>query len=256
MGDTKQSGDGDDPLQLKAPRRIVLRKTVEGGSIKQNFSHGRSKSVVVEVRRKKTFIKAKGDHPGQGKMDLEARAEEVPSTHSVQVEKPADQLPDQKGKHQILKPLSPEERAQIREKLQREMALEQAKHAQEISSSSEPKQRSNVSPTQTAPPTEMPNSGEKPKELERAADVKIVALSEDSTPRVSTPTAEAVASVGTQAEASKPIDIIVPSEPPPVSQMGTTADAPGGYVPGKSGPQPVPSSGRPSGPQPVRSVER
>jgi translation initiation factor IF-2 len=55
---TDQTDHADEKLKLKAPRRIVLKKTVEGGSIRQSFPHGRSKSVVVEVRRKKTFVKA------------------------------------------------------------------------------------------------------------------------------------------------------------------------------------------------------
>ncbi|MEO5364448.1 MAG: IF-2-associated domain-containing protein, partial [Magnetococcus sp. DMHC-8] len=69
----KDEGEGDDEgkLRLSAPRRIVLKKTVEGGSIRQNFSHGRSKSVVVEVRKKRTFVKAGDDAvpDATGKMD-------------------------------------------------------------------------------------------------------------------------------------------------------------------------------------------
>ncbi|MGN7612018.1 translation initiation factor IF-2 [Magnetococcales bacterium HHB-1] len=59
MSNPKKGQEGGGRIRLKAPRQIVLKKTVEGGSIKQNFSSGRTKSVVVEVRRKKKFVQAK-----------------------------------------------------------------------------------------------------------------------------------------------------------------------------------------------------
>ncbi|MDP2699350.1 translation initiation factor IF-2 [Thalassospira sp.] len=44
------------PLSLNRPK-IELRKTVEAGQVRQSFSHGRSKAVTVEVRKKRTFEK-------------------------------------------------------------------------------------------------------------------------------------------------------------------------------------------------------
>jgi len=43
------------PLTLSRPGRLELKKTVEGGQVKQSFSHGRSKTVAVEVKKKRTF---------------------------------------------------------------------------------------------------------------------------------------------------------------------------------------------------------
>ena len=43
------------PLSLARPGRLELKKTVEQGQIRQSFSHGRSKAVTVEVRRKRTY---------------------------------------------------------------------------------------------------------------------------------------------------------------------------------------------------------
>ncbi|OHC73978.1 MAG: translation initiation factor IF-2 [Rhodospirillales bacterium RIFCSPLOWO2_12_FULL_58_28] len=37
------------------PGRMELNKTIESGQVRQNFSHGRSKMVTVEVRKKRTF---------------------------------------------------------------------------------------------------------------------------------------------------------------------------------------------------------
>ncbi|HTI85908.1 MAG TPA: translation initiation factor IF-2, partial [Alphaproteobacteria bacterium] len=43
------------PLSMARPGRLELKKTVETGQIRQSFSHGRSKAVTVEVRKKRTF---------------------------------------------------------------------------------------------------------------------------------------------------------------------------------------------------------
>ena len=42
-------------LGLSRPGRLELNKTVEGGQIRQSFSHGRSKSVRVERKKKRVF---------------------------------------------------------------------------------------------------------------------------------------------------------------------------------------------------------
>ena len=42
-------------LSLSRPGRLELNKTIKAGQVKQSFSHGRSNSVAVEVRRKRTF---------------------------------------------------------------------------------------------------------------------------------------------------------------------------------------------------------
>ncbi len=47
--------NAEDMTQLAKPKRLELKKTVEGGQVRQSFSHGRSKMVTVEVRKKRTF---------------------------------------------------------------------------------------------------------------------------------------------------------------------------------------------------------
>src|ERR1700742_420400 len=42
------------PLSL-SPGKLELKKTVETGQVRQSFSHGRSKVVTVEVKKKRTF---------------------------------------------------------------------------------------------------------------------------------------------------------------------------------------------------------
>ena len=49
-----------DTLKVANPGRLSLTKTVESGKVKQNFTHGRSKSVTVEVRKTRTFAQGAG----------------------------------------------------------------------------------------------------------------------------------------------------------------------------------------------------
>ena len=59
---------------MTRPNRLELTKTVESGKVKQNFQHGRSKTVTVEVRKTRTF--AAGD--GGGMVELKKQGLHVP----------------------------------------------------------------------------------------------------------------------------------------------------------------------------------
>ena len=50
-----QKSEQEGKLSLNRPGRLELKKTVETGQVRQSFSHGRSKSVMVEVKKKRTF---------------------------------------------------------------------------------------------------------------------------------------------------------------------------------------------------------
>ncbi len=52
MSDTKDQDTGKGRLSLR-PGRLELGRTVNAGSVRQSFSHGRSKVVEVEVRKKR-----------------------------------------------------------------------------------------------------------------------------------------------------------------------------------------------------------
>lgn len=47
--------DQKEPKLMATPGKLSLTKTVESGKVKQNFTHGRSKTVTVEVRKTRTF---------------------------------------------------------------------------------------------------------------------------------------------------------------------------------------------------------
>jgi len=59
------------PQRLSRPRKLELRKTVETGQVRQSFSHGRSKMVTVEVRKKRTYAPDSGGHMAEVRLDPE-----------------------------------------------------------------------------------------------------------------------------------------------------------------------------------------
>ena len=48
------------PLKLSRPK-LELKKTVDAGQVRQSFPHGRTKTVAVEVKRKRTYARGNGD---------------------------------------------------------------------------------------------------------------------------------------------------------------------------------------------------
>jgi len=60
------------PLGLSKPGKLELKKTVETGQVRQSFSHGRSKMVTVEVRKKRTY-----ERGASGKMRAVQSGEEA-----------------------------------------------------------------------------------------------------------------------------------------------------------------------------------
>src|SRR5215472_13591592 len=49
-----QENTGKGRLSLRPQSRLEVGRTVDAGSVRQSFSHGRSKVVQVEVRKKRT----------------------------------------------------------------------------------------------------------------------------------------------------------------------------------------------------------
>lgn len=62
MSDTNNPGD---KTQTRAPSKpLTVKRPVEQGTVRQSFSHGRSKSVVVEtVKRRHQPFTSVGDRP-------------------------------------------------------------------------------------------------------------------------------------------------------------------------------------------------
>jgi translation initiation factor IF-2 len=66
-----------DKTRTLTPGKLELKKTVETGQVRQSFSHGRSKVVTVEVRKKRTFA------PGAGGVLKEVKESHRPPEHEA-----------------------------------------------------------------------------------------------------------------------------------------------------------------------------
>jgi len=66
MSETKETNDKT--LNVAPRKPLSLKRTVESGHVKQSFSHGRSKSVVVEKKKKRTI-----SGPGDDAQDADSR---------------------------------------------------------------------------------------------------------------------------------------------------------------------------------------
>jgi translation initiation factor IF-2 len=75
---TTDNETGKKPLTLSRPGRLEIKKTVEGGQVKQSFSHGRSKTVTVEVKKKRTFTQDSGGEMTEVKKPLVMPTEPEP----------------------------------------------------------------------------------------------------------------------------------------------------------------------------------
>jgi len=84
MTEKKQDTKGK-KLGLAQPGKLELNKTVSAGHVRQSFSHGRSKMVTVEVRKKRTFVADQGGRMEE--IDQAAPVEET-AAPAVKVERP------------------------------------------------------------------------------------------------------------------------------------------------------------------------
>lgn len=132
MSDTKEP---DDTNETDAPRRPLTLKSgaVGAGTVRQNFSHGRSKAVVVEKRRKRILAPKLGAKPEVEKPVVEEKPAPVP------VKKVEPAAPPEKS-GAVLRTLTEQEKiarskaleeAKVREKIEREQALILAKEREE-----------------------------------------------------------------------------------------------------------------------------
>ena len=116
MSETKNKNK-DKPLGLSRPGTLQLKKTIESGQVRQNFSHGRSKMVQVEVRKKRTY--AQHD---------KGRLSEV--KHEIQVvQDPKENITTSDEKETAPPPASAGSQLTSEEKAPRARALQDAKVA-------------------------------------------------------------------------------------------------------------------------------
>ena len=101
MSDAKETEDGNKRLGLARPGRLELNKTIETGQVKQNFSHGRSKMVTVEKKKKRTYVSDTQGEMSEVKAGLrgamlaeELAAEQAPVETEAPVAKVVEPEPD------------------------------------------------------------------------------------------------------------------------------------------------------------------
>src|SRR6266566_2872758 len=109
------------PLTLGRSGTLGLRRPVETGQVRQSFSHGRSKTVTVEVRKKRTVVPGAAAEPGH--------AEPTPVVARAQPATPATAPAPEPVRRPVTVPreLTAEERAG------RVRALQDARKADEVS---------------------------------------------------------------------------------------------------------------------------
>jgi len=91
------------PLTLKRPGKLELKKTVDAGSVKQNFSHGRSKMVAVEVKKKRTYAQDASGKMAQVREGQAAPAEAAETAEvAAPVVKPAPAAPEAMSAHKFV----------------------------------------------------------------------------------------------------------------------------------------------------------
>ena len=76
----EQKGKGR--LGLSRPGKLEIRKTVESGQVRQNFSHGRSKMVAVEIRKKRTYAPDAGGAMAEVKEQIPGAADAAATAFS------------------------------------------------------------------------------------------------------------------------------------------------------------------------------
>jgi translation initiation factor IF-2 len=138
MSDTEtQEKEPKKKLSLARPGKLEIKKTIEGGQVRQSFSHGRSKVVAVEVRKKRTFA------PGAGGTMREVRdAEAEAAFDGPAVVEPVEVAPVEARQAPAERHLTEHER-QVRAKalLEAKRAEEERQSRAEVEEEAEARQR-------------------------------------------------------------------------------------------------------------------
>ena len=144
MSETRETDGGK--LSLSKPKKLELKKTVDGGQVRQSFSHGRSKTVAVEIKKKRSIGR-------------DAAAAEAPVVRKARPKQPVQEAPavQEEAIEEVIQPQDIDEQDAARsagivlreltddEKEARARALEGAKKAD-----SEARQRAEVEATRRA----------------------------------------------------------------------------------------------------------
>lgn len=139
MSETKDTDDTN--KQAQGARPLSLRRSVESGHVRQNFSHGRSRSVVVEKKRKRAVAQPgkTADKAAEAKKPAPAPAKKpAPAAAPPAAEEAEKSAAARSG--MVLRTLTEEEKdaraqalasSRVREAQEREQAVIDAKRREE-----------------------------------------------------------------------------------------------------------------------------
>jgi translation initiation factor IF-2 len=139
MSDTK-SGD-DKTLSVNTKKTLTLKRPgMEQGTVRQNFSHGRTKSVLVETKKRKFSLPGDKPETPQAPVTLKPRAPAAPAPAAAPAPQPAPRPVATERSGMVLNELSTEEMdarrralqdSKVREVEERKRAAEDAKRRAE-----------------------------------------------------------------------------------------------------------------------------
>ena len=112
-----EDGKTKKPLSLKGSGRLELKKTVGAGQVRQSFSHGRSRSVAVEVLKKRSVRRDEQPETTVKKKTKPAKTASPPPVEATpetaeQPAAPAEKARAASGPRVVLRTLTDDEKAQ------------------------------------------------------------------------------------------------------------------------------------------------
>lgn len=181
MSETKETNKGN-KLGLSRPGKLELNKTVETGSVRQSFSHGRSKMVAVEVKKKRVFAQNSDGRMTEVKKTAQALVEpDAP----VVAEAPVSEV---EKKLDTLQNLTSEERASRLKALEEAREFDKEKRAEAERKALEPKPEPEAEPEQEQPAAttkaKKPAAAEEDIQIPNPADLPPLPSEDDKASRI------------------------------------------------------------------------
>ncbi|MDO9710598.1 translation initiation factor IF-2 [Paracraurococcus lichenis] len=252
MSDQNDQDAGKSRLSLRpAGGRLELGKTVDAGSVRQSFSHGRSKTVQVEVVKKRTGAPAPRQAAGP--------AAPVPAGGGPRPAQPRAGGPQARGPQPAAgtRPLTAAEQAVRQRVLEEQRRLEAQRQREErerqalmVRSAAEEARRREEEEKREAEEAARRAEEEAARAKQEAEEAALRAAEEAEQAQVTARQVPAAAPAPAPAEARTPAQPAAPARPAPVRPV-----APPLRTPGRPGPIPVgpgaqrPRPGGPAQPQ-------
>jgi translation initiation factor IF-2 len=134
MSDTKDTADKT--LTGGGRKPLSLQRTVESGHVRQSFSHGRSKSVVVEKRKTRKLAAPGGTEAAPAPAQAQAAPTARVETKAPAARPPAPRGEAGKGDH-LLRPEERDARARALAEARTRQAADEARRAEEQKAAAE-----------------------------------------------------------------------------------------------------------------------